>query len=73
MIRAAAFWMESRARCAYRAVVRTWVWPSSLPIMGLLKNPSSDRGECRTMRQRPLGGWFGCWVLVGAELWPLRL
>ena len=23
---------ESRARCAYRAVVWTWVWPGSLPI-----------------------------------------
>ena len=33
----------------------------NLPLVGLLKNPPSDRGECRTMRQRPLGGWFGCW------------
>ena len=33
VIRAAAFWIESRARCAYRAVVCTWVWPSSLPII----------------------------------------
>ena len=44
----------------------------SLPIMGLLKNPSSDRGECRTMRQRPLGGWFGCWGPDGLLRVPFR-
>ena len=44
----------------------------SLPMMGLLKNPSSDRGECRTMRQRPLGGWFGCWGRDGLLGVPFR-
>ena len=40
--------------------------------MGLLKNPPSDRGECRTMRQRPLGGWFGCWGRDGLLRVPFR-
>ena len=33
VIRAAAVWIESRARCAYRAVVWTWVWLSNFPII----------------------------------------
>ena len=71
-IRTADSCTESRARCAYRAVVCTCVCPRSFAIMGLLKNPSSDRGECRTMRQRPLGGWFGCWGPDGLLRVPFR-
>ena len=40
---------ESRARCAYRAVVCTWVWPNSLPIIGK-PSPSASAllaYECR--------------------------
>ena len=38
-ILAADSWIESRAKWAYRAVVSTWLWPNSLPIMGVLKKP----------------------------------
>ena len=44
--RAAASCMESRARCAYRAVVSTWAWPSNLPIMGRL-SPSARAREAK--------------------------
>ena len=40
----------SRARCAYRAVVRTWVWPSSFPIIGRL-SPSPTAREAKAVTQ----------------------
>ena len=33
VIRAAVFWIEFLARCAYRAVVCTSEWPSNPPIV----------------------------------------
>ena len=42
----------SRARCAYRAVVWTWVCPRSFPIIGRLSPSSTAREakECRLFR-----------------------
>lgn len=48
--RVAASRMESRARCAYRAVVSTWAWPSNLPITGRL-SPSASAREAKLCRQ----------------------
>ena len=39
-MRSAASRTDSRDRWAYRAVVSTWAWPSSFPIMGRL-SPSA--------------------------------
>ena len=44
----------------------------SLSMMRVLKNPPLDRGERRTMRQRPLGGWFGWWGQDGLLREPFR-
>ena len=48
VIRAGAVGIESRARCAYRAVVWTWVWPSSVPIIVRLSPKASalEAYEC---------------------------
>jgi len=48
--RAAASCMESRARCAYFAVVSTCAWPSSRPIAGRL-SPSASAREAKLWRQ----------------------
>ena len=44
VIRAAAFRIESRARCAYRAVVYTCVWQSSSLIIVRLLPSANARG-----------------------------
>ena len=49
-ISAAASRMESRARCAYRAVVSTLLWPSNRPIIGRL-SPSASAREANEWRQ----------------------
>ena len=48
-IRTADSRTESCARCAYRAVVSIWLWPSSFPIAGRLSPSASarDANECR--------------------------
>ena len=68
VIRAAAFWMESRARCAYRAVVCTCVRPSSFPIIVRLSlrasaldayeclRPGRDRNGIQWSAEDPIGG-----------------
>ena len=48
--RAAAALTESRARCAYRAVVRIWLCPSSLAITGRL-SPSASALDAKLCRQ----------------------
>ena len=50
VILAAAFWIESRARCAYRAVVCTCVWPSSFPIIVRLSPSASALEACECRR-----------------------
>ena len=44
--RAAEALTESRARCAYRAVVWIWLWPSSFAITGRL-SPSASALEAK--------------------------
>ena len=45
VIRAAAFWIESRARCAQRAVVCARVRPSSFPIIIVRLSPKASALE----------------------------
>ena len=62
-MRDAAFWMESRARQAWRVVVRSRAWPSgSLVIVRLspsggarLANEPRNRGCARRRARRPPG------------------
>ena len=45
--RAAEALTESRARCAYRAVVWIWLWPSSFAITGRLSpRPALSKQSC---------------------------
>ena len=50
--RAAASCMESRARCAYRAVVSTWAWPAaSRSREGSRRAPTRARRSCGGSRE----------------------
>ncbi len=46
VIGAAAFWIESYSKCAYRAVLYTCVWPSNFPPIVKLSPAWSTRCSC---------------------------
>ena len=63
-IRAADSCTETRARCAYRAVVSIWLWPSSHPTV---VSPTPFMTPC--VRSRPAGARYPAIVPAWRRAW----